>query len=55
MTRVVHPKVVSATAASAATSVLLGYALHLPKPVAESLVVLATFAGGWFKRSAPSG
>jgi hypothetical protein len=51
----VNPKVQSATAAAAAASLVVGYALHLPDPVSQALIVLATFLGGWFKKSASHG
>jgi hypothetical protein len=51
----IHPKVVSATAAATATGLVVGYALHLPPGVADALIVLATFLGGWFKKSASHG
>lgn len=46
----VHPKVVSATAAATAASVVVGYALHLPPDIAGAIVALATFAGGYLTR-----
>lgn len=51
MTRAPHPKVVAATSTAAAASLVLGYALHLPPDVSAALVALATFGGGYLKRS----
>lgn len=51
MSRPIHPKVVAGTGAAAAASVLVQFILKLPAPVADSIVVLAAFAGGWLRRA----
>lgn len=51
MSRAPHPKVLAASSAAGAASLVVGYALHLPPEVAAAVVTLATFAGGYIKRA----
>ncbi len=49
----IHPKVKAASAAAGAAGAIVAIAAYLgvdlPLPVAEAIVVLATFAGGYLK------